>query len=92
MTCNTEENGKDTPCHCGSIFLSVILITAIVQNPVFMATALVCSALFAFMINRRLAVRTLIAATPVIVVAVLINMLFQMRALPHCSDCRAAIT
>ncbi len=65
------------PVTAAVYFLSVILITAIVQNPVFMATAFVCSALFAFMINRRLAVRTLIAATPVIVVAVLINMLFS---------------
>lgn len=58
-------------------FTAVILITAIIQSPVFSVTALVCSAVFAFMINRRLAARTLIAATPVIVAAVMINMLFS---------------
>lgn len=58
-------------------FLSVILITAIVQSPVYSATALVCSSVFAFVTNRHLAARTLIAATPVIVAAVLINMLFS---------------
>ena len=65
------------PVTAAVYFLSAILITAIVQSPVYTATALVCSSIFAFVINRRLAVRTLIAATPVIVAAVLINMLFS---------------
>lgn len=65
------------PITAAVYFTAVILITAIIQSPVFSVTALVCSAVFAFMINRRLAARTLIAATPVIVAAVMINMLFS---------------
>lgn len=41
------------PVTAAMYFLSVILITAIVQSPVFMAEALVCSAVFAFLLNGK---------------------------------------
>ena len=52
------------PVTAAMYFLSVILITAIVQSPVFMAEALVCSAVFAFLLNGKTAARTLFVMLP----------------------------
>lgn len=60
-------------------FLSVILITAIVQSPVYSAAALVCSAVFAFILNRKTAAKTLIVMLPMVILAVIINLLFSNK-------------
>ena len=67
------------PVTAAMYFLSVILITAIVQSPVFSAAALVCSAVFAFMLNGKTAARTLLVMLPMVFIAIIINMLFSNK-------------
>lgn len=67
------------PVTAAMYFLSVILITAIVQSPVFMAEALVCSAVFAFLLNGKTAARTLFVMLPMALLTAVINLLFSNR-------------
>lgn len=67
------------PVTAAMYFLSVILITAIVQSPVFSATALVCSAVFAFMLNGKTAAKTLLVMLPMVFLAIIINLLFSNK-------------
>ena len=69
------------PVTAAMYFLSVILITAIVQSPVFMAEALVCSAFFAFLLNGKTAARTLFVMLPMALLAAVINLLFSNRGI-----------
>ena len=69
------------PVTAAMYFLSVILITTIVQSPVFMAEALVCSAVFAFLLNGKTAARTLFVMLPMALLATVINLLFSNRGI-----------
>jgi energy-coupling factor transport system permease protein len=71
------------PVTAAMYFLSVILITAIVQSPVFMAEALVCSAVFAFLLNGKTAARTLFVMLPMALLAAV----FKQR---HNRACKVA--
>ena len=72
---------RSHPVTAAMYFLSVILITAIVQSPVFMAEALVCSAVFAFLLNGKTAARTLFVMLPMALLAAVINLLFSNRGI-----------
>ena len=72
---------RSHPVTAAMYFLSVILITAIVQGPVFMAEALVCSAVFAFLLNGKTAARTLFVMLPMALLAAVINLLFSNRGI-----------
>ena len=72
---------RSHPVTAAMYFLSVILITAIVQSPVFMAEALVCSAVFAFLLNGKTAARTLFVMLPMALLAAVINILFSNRGI-----------
>ena len=67
------------PVTAAVYFLSVILITAIVQSPVYSAAALVCSAVFAFRLNGKTAAKTLAVMFPMVILAVIINLLFSNK-------------
>ena len=65
------------PITAAVYFGAVILITAIVQSPVFSAAALVCSAGYALCINTRTAVRMLAVMIPMLVMAFSVNIFFN---------------
>lgn len=69
------------PVTTAMYFLSVILITAIVQSPVYSAAALVCSAVFAFMISGKTALKTLCVMLPMVILAVMINLIFSNKGI-----------
>lgn len=67
------------PVTAALYFLSVILITAIIQSPVYSAAALVCSGVFAFMLSGKTAAKTLAVMLPMIILAVGINLIFSNK-------------
>ena len=65
------------PITAAVYFAAVILITAIVQSPVFSAAALVCSVCYALCVNARTALKMLGVMLPLLLMAFSVNIFFN---------------